>query len=191
MNAQSYGVLAGGCYRDLYAPGGNYTSGYGITAGLFMPFYVNDRFVVRTEAGIMAVQGRPGPEASGSGQRSTTGTLALMGRYYLKRTICLGIGMQGLRSFQEPAPLQFEQGEAGPSRSDISLLMGLTYRFTDHLEVGIRYGQGLSPIVEVPVYGTAHQRYSFLTTSYLIHNKRVGFTERRKWNSGLSKTSRY
>ena len=59
VSAQSYGLLLGGSYSDIYAGGRVFSTTTGGHVAVFMPFYINDRFVVRAEAGFTALSPKP------------------------------------------------------------------------------------------------------------------------------------
>ena len=61
----------------------------------------------------------------------------------------------------------------------------------ERFELGARYGEGLLPVAELAVYGTAHHRMAQLTMSYLLHPGHTIFMVRRNWHSALGGTLRY
>ncbi len=191
LNAQSYGVLAGGSGTDLYAAATVFQPGKGLSLGVFMPFYMNDRFVIRAEAGAASFTQRvPVAESSMRSQRTEASVTALC-RYYLNRKTSLSLGIQGIRLLQEPETLVFGQSTCVLRRTGACLLMGAAFRWTDRIETGLRYGQGVLVETELPTYGPARRRYAHVMMSYLLHSARPVFAERRKWRSGLALAHRY
>jgi hypothetical protein len=190
VHAQSYGLLIGACHSDLYTGGQKFDPGQGLAANLFVPFYVNDRIVLRAEAGLAAFR------ASGqAGERSlpdhySTANVALLSRFYVLESISLGVGLQGVQNMGGPRAFLGNE-ERTIARNDLMLLLSAAYRVSDRFEVGLRYGRGLLTAVEVPVYGAAHRRHAMLTTSFLLRNKHVSFVERQTWRSRHTTVSRY
>ncbi len=185
-HAQSYGLMLGGYHTDLRAAGEVFTPGSGLSTGLFMPFYVNDRLVVRGEAGFAAYRVRYAQGDSTSSEARMEASLTALGRFYLNKKVSLSLGIQGIRLLGMPEAVPVERTACELRRTDVCLVMGAAYRWTDRIETGLRYGQGLLPAAELALYGTAHRRYAHLTASYLLHSAPAGFAARRKWRSGLA-----
>lgn len=190
-NAQSYGLLLGGTMTDLRAAGVVFQPGKGLSLGAFVPFYVNDRLVLRAEAGVAAYALRGTGDESTTVNHRTEADITALCRYYVHRKVSLSLGIQGIRLLQAPEELVQGHTRSAQQRTDVCLLMGVAYRWTDRIETGLRYGQGLLPAAEMPLYGTAHRRYAHLMMSYLLHSSHTRFAERRKWRSGLSLAHRY
>lgn len=175
----------------MRAAGKNFIPGSGFSAGVFVPFYVNDRLVVRAEAGLAGHRSRQTEGETLHTEYRMEATATALGRFYLDRKVSLSLGIQGVRALGPGATITADRTVCTLRRADILLLMGAAYRWSDRVETGFRYGQGLLPAAELPVYGIAHRRYAHLTMSYLIHGTTRGFTARRKWRSGLSLAHRY
>lgn len=190
-NAQAYGMLLGGRSTAVNAAGVSFTPARGISCGLFMPFYVNDRLVVRTEAGFCMMWWKESDQESAQRGAHTQADLALLLRYYLTHRISIGTGIQGsvqLHKNAEPLPYVTN---GPPNGIDLTLLLAAAYRFNERFELGMRYGSGLLPVAEMDVYGTAYRRTFQVTTSYLLHPSHTCFLVRRNWHSVLGTTQRY
>ena len=186
---QSFGLLLAACRTDLHAAGKGLVPASGLSAGLFLPFYVNDRLVVRAETGINFF--RSSSDSGGGQLHRTEVSLTALSRYYLSKKVSLGIGLQGIKLLQKPQSFVVDQQECTPRDVDLCLLFTAAYRWSDRIETGARYGQGLLAAGDLPVFGRAHRRYVHFTLSYLLRNGHIGFAERRKWHSGMAMTHRY
>ncbi len=152
---------------------------------------MNDRLVVRAETGLTFLRSST-PTDSGSGHvLRTEASLTALGRYYLTRKVSLGIGLQGIKQLQSQQPFVVDHRQCTPHDADLCLLLTMAYRWSEKIETGVRYGQGLMSAGELPVFGKAHRRYAHFTLSYLLRTGHIGFAERRKWHSGMSMTHRY
>lgn len=190
-HAQSYGLMLGGYHTDLRAAGRVFVPGTGLSTGFFMPFYVNDRLVVRAEAGLVGYRVRHAEGDSTGMEGRMEASLTLLGRYYLNRKVSLGLGIQGIGLLRRADAVTVDRTACAVRRTDLCFLMAAAYRWSDRIETGLRYGQGLLPVAELALYGTAHRRYMHVTLSYLLHSAPTGFAERRKWRSGLTLAHRY
>jgi hypothetical protein len=165
---------------------------FGVHTGVFVPFYLSDRFVLRAEVGASALRGRSVSSATGpSSSAQVSVTAAVLGRYYASRHVCLVTGVGWVRSLSEPRPVAMELGAELPKRMDLTVLLGAAYRFTPRVEVGVRYGRGVMTMLDAGPWGPAHHRYGSLVTSYLLHNARPKLIKRQHWRSELGNCLRY
>lgn len=186
---QSLGLMAGASWTNLRAAGLAFDRRSGPSMGVFVPVYVNDRLVLRAECGIAFYP------AHGTTDRDpvdlTEASFTALGRYYLHRRFSLGLGMQGARMLNAPAPLALGHELVVPGRTDIRIVFAAAYRWSDRIETGFRFGQGLPAVAEAAAYGRLHRRTCQFLLSYLLHGDHVTFAARRKWHSGLAMTQRY
>lgn len=191
IHAQAYGLLLGARTADLHAAGVSFAPGHGLTAGVFVPFYVNDRLVVRAEAGLTGLWTRNSDGETALPAPRLEADLSILCRYYIARKVSLGLGIQGIKFMEPTGTLIVNKEECRMNATDLCLLFSAAYRFSERMEAGLRYGQGLLPAADLSVYGAAHRRYGQFTMSYLLHTTNPGFAERRKWRSGLELSQRY
>ncbi|MEZ4740604.1 MAG: hypothetical protein R2818_14885 [Flavobacteriales bacterium] len=184
--AQTLGILAGGAHTELYTAGQVLDPKMGVRGGVFMPFYVHDRFVVRTELGAGLFKGRSNEGAEGMSTRmGSTLNLALLTRYYMTKKVSIAVGGEFIQWLQEKEPVDAGPVTNTPARSDIALIFAIAYRFTDRVELGARVGQGFAPALDAGSYGTAEYRYSSVMLSFLLHGKSKSFVDRRSWRNPL------
>ena len=185
-HGQTLGVLIGGAHTELYTAGQVLDPNWGFRVGVFMPFYVKNRFVVRTElgAGVYKGQGTGGAEGTGTRTRSTV-NLTLLTRYYMSRKVSIAAGGEVVQWLQEKEPVHAGPVTNTPSRTDIALVFALAYRFTDRVELGVPVGQRLTPALDAGSYGTPEYRYSSIMLSYLLHGRSRTFVDRRSWRNPL------
>ena len=190
LRAQALGFLVGARSTTVNAAGVAFAPSHGMSVGLFVPFYVNDRIVVRTEAGLCMQWWQRNDDGYARQEPRTQAELALLCRYYLTPRIAAGGGLLGsVRVSGGDGPLAHV--EQGPNRADLAILFAASFRFNERFELGARYGEGLLPVAELAVYGTAHHRMAQLTMSYLLHPGHTIFMVRRHWHSALGGTLRY
>ena len=190
--AQSVGIMAGASQRALIAAGRSYTTASGMSARVFMPFYVHDRAVVRAELGISSLRGNHiGPGEASYRYRENSLDLAVLGRYYLTRKFCLSSGSELTRFVGQRHPVAFDRSSQSPRRSDLGLVVGAALRCSDRMEFGVRVGQGLLPAVNMGPLGVAHNRYGMMAASFLIKSRNHSFVERRQWRNALYMAHRY
>ncbi|MBP7514450.1 MAG: hypothetical protein KA791_07875 [Flavobacteriales bacterium] len=189
--AQSYGLLVGGYHTDLRAAGEVFAPGTGLNTGFFMPFYVNDRLVIRAEAGLVGYRVRHAYADSTGTESRHEGSLTALGRFYLSKKVSLSLGIQGIYLLRAAEPIMVEGSPCVLRRTDLCLMLGAAYRWTDRWETGLRYGQGLLPGAELNYYATAHRRYLHVALSYLLHTAAIKFAARRQWRSDLALAHRY
>ena len=190
-SAQSYGLLVGGSYSDIYAAGRVFSTSAGGHVAMFMPFYINDRFVVRAEIGFSALRPkRLGPDAEGGNETQAVLTASLLCRYYAHRNLCF-LGGSGWTQNMNELPVVVDGQQVLPAKTDVNLFLGMAYRFTGRVELGVRCGQGLLPVLDTGAWGTAHHRYASAGMSYLLATSKPALCQRRSWRSDLGSASRY
>lgn len=151
-----------------------------------MPFYVHDRFVLRTELGAGLFKGRSSGGSEGTTARmGSTLNFALLTRYYMTKKVSVAVGGEFIQWVQEKEPVDAGPVTNTPARSDIALIFAIAYRFTDRVELGARVGQGLTPALDAGSYGTAEYRYSSVMLSFLLHGKSKNLVDRRSWRNPL------
>ncbi len=182
--SQTLGILAMACTRDVYAAGYSVAPTHGMSVGMFAPFYVFDRFVLRTEAGIGAWSGmRTASDASTHAVSALGLRAAVLGRYYVARRAAFSLGADLEMALSEREPILIGRTMEPQERTDIGVLVGAAYRLNDRLELGCRFIQGVTTAVRMGPFGDGHQRSAAITASYVVHSRHPRFRQVRMWRA--------
>ncbi len=177
--AQSFGLLAGIERQDLYAAGKRFAPGNGLSLGCFMPFWLQDRWVLRVEAGVSFQRLDINEEENLSYYTRVSAHTAVLGRFYANIPFCFSIGGELSQDLTAPPLLRIDRQAVQPARTDVALLGGLAYRFNEQCELGVRYAQGILNTLDAGDYGMAHSRRFTILFSYLLHYRKPNFLQQR------------
>lgn len=190
--SQTLGLLALAGANDFYAGGHSVAPSHGLSAGVFIPFYVFDRFVLRTEAGVCARSGlHTAADAAFDRPRSLYFRTTVLGRYYVARRAAISLGAQCEFSLTGPEHIAIGHAIARPQRMDMGLVAGAAYRLNQRLELGCRFVQGVSAALDMGPYGIGRQRSAALSVSYLLHSRHPRFRQVRMWRDPSFLRDRY